>query len=418
MRLLRKVAGAVLVVGLAAVAVTVALRTTDGGPEAEPGEDRRPVGVQDLAGARPLGISAEYRIAGPTNPYAGVAIAARAVIDDRGHLFLLQPMDLDIKVFDGQGRLVRTIGREGEGPGEFRALSAIGLVGDTLHVSDPVRGTVSFFDLDGNFVTSRRWLSTMAPEPVDREIMMTPTTPLVVLFDGTAVMRPNVVGLAQPPGLGLQTASVRIPLLRIDAAGQVTDTVAWEELTGTVVGMMHQGQPVHIRAPFVTGPLTFALPDGSGIVTVNEIRGDGASILVTKVESSGETEFRRFLPIEPRPMTDGILRLAAQRVRSRFADEAPPIPDIEAALAGAGLVPGTLPAVTALVGGSDGSIWLRREEIDGASVLWNVLDSEGFVRGSVLLPRTQKVLAARGDLMVAVDEDDIGNMSLVDYRLR
>jgi len=42
-------------------------------------------------------------------------------------------VDRAVVVFDAQGRRLRSIGREGRGPGEFAALRSIGLLGDTLY---------------------------------------------------------------------------------------------------------------------------------------------------------------------------------------------------------------------------------------------------------------------------------------------
>ncbi|HST62781.1 MAG TPA: hypothetical protein VLK84_29010, partial [Longimicrobium sp.] len=54
-----------------------------------------------------------------------------------------------IDVFDAQGRRVRTMGREGRGPGEFTHPEWIGLRGDTLRVWDMVQARLTLFDTAG-----------------------------------------------------------------------------------------------------------------------------------------------------------------------------------------------------------------------------------------------------------------------------
>jgi hypothetical protein len=54
-----------------------------------------------------------------------------------------------IDVFDDSGRRVRTLGREGRGPGEFTYPSWIGLRGDTLRVWDMVQARLTLFDTAG-----------------------------------------------------------------------------------------------------------------------------------------------------------------------------------------------------------------------------------------------------------------------------
>lgn len=55
----------------------------------------------------------------------------------------------DIKVFDDHGRLLRTIGRRGEAPGEFNGPTHLALRHDRLVVSDTLNARVQVLDLDG-----------------------------------------------------------------------------------------------------------------------------------------------------------------------------------------------------------------------------------------------------------------------------
>lgn len=77
---------------------------------------------------------------------------AFAVISAEGELFVLQLEDRNIVVIDETGDVVPTIGRQGEGPGEFEMPSAIWFQGDTLVASDRQLFRVSYFDTDGRFL--------------------------------------------------------------------------------------------------------------------------------------------------------------------------------------------------------------------------------------------------------------------------
>jgi hypothetical protein len=59
-----------------------------------------------------------------------------------------------IRVFDAEGRFLRSFGREGEGPGEFKGLGPFRLVAGALHVSDWSLDRVSILGLDGTFERS------------------------------------------------------------------------------------------------------------------------------------------------------------------------------------------------------------------------------------------------------------------------
>ncbi len=56
-----------------------------------------------------------------------------------------------IKVFDRAGRLVRTLGREGSGPGEYRYVQ-LGIDVDTVVVFDPTQHRLMRFSLDGTLL--------------------------------------------------------------------------------------------------------------------------------------------------------------------------------------------------------------------------------------------------------------------------
>ena len=57
--------------------------------------------------------------------------------------------DAAIAVLDAEGGFVRTIGRKGEGPGEFVAIGGMGFVGDTIWLQNWPMLHTSFFDSAG-----------------------------------------------------------------------------------------------------------------------------------------------------------------------------------------------------------------------------------------------------------------------------
>jgi hypothetical protein len=80
----------------------------------------------------------------------------------------------EVRIYGADGRHMRTIGREGDGPGEFRSVSQVlASSGDTLVVWDGTAYRISRFDRDGTLV---------ADQPVDRgKLMPTFQMPLVRL---------------------------------------------------------------------------------------------------------------------------------------------------------------------------------------------------------------------------------------------
>ncbi len=76
-------------------------------------------------------------------------------LTESGLLLVAESNPQQVKVYDSSGRYLRSIGRQGEGPGEFKA-AYIAVHGDTLVVQDP-RATraSSFLVSTGTFIGSR-----------------------------------------------------------------------------------------------------------------------------------------------------------------------------------------------------------------------------------------------------------------------
>lgn len=76
------------------------------------------------------------------------------IVDDTGNFYISDRKEDHIKVFDGTGRYLRTIGRHGQGPGEFEGIAGLSIVSMTgeLVVYDVLQMRFSFFKTDGTYV--------------------------------------------------------------------------------------------------------------------------------------------------------------------------------------------------------------------------------------------------------------------------
>ena len=74
------------------------------------------------------------------------------VVDDAGSIYVLDQRNSQVKVFDASGKYVRTIGRQGQGPGEFERPMNLSLnrAAGELAVHQPSR--MSFYKPDGAFL--------------------------------------------------------------------------------------------------------------------------------------------------------------------------------------------------------------------------------------------------------------------------
>ena len=90
---------------------------------------------------------------------------SRLAIDDRGYIYALDTKAKHIKVFTDYGEYVKTIGKEGQGPGEFDVPVSLDIFQNELVVHDGGNRRITFFGLDGDFrrslSTAKYWMSQM-----------------------------------------------------------------------------------------------------------------------------------------------------------------------------------------------------------------------------------------------------------------
>jgi len=78
-------------------------------------------------------------------------------IDDEGNTYILDSRPYRIKVFDEDGKYLRSIGRSGQGPGELQGPRNIQFtVQKEIMVNDSRKGALLFFSVDGRFLREIR----------------------------------------------------------------------------------------------------------------------------------------------------------------------------------------------------------------------------------------------------------------------
>lgn len=81
------------------------------------------------------------------DPRSMVRLGERLVIGDRTQLHIISV----------EGQFVRTVGRSGDGPGEFRSITSLGVRGDTIVSFDNRLRRLSYHKIDGTFLRTSRF---------------------------------------------------------------------------------------------------------------------------------------------------------------------------------------------------------------------------------------------------------------------
>lgn len=360
----------------------------------------------------------ELRIGSVDDPDDWLTRFDHLVVGPDGRIYTPHEQEKLIRVHDAEGRLVRAFGREGAGPGEFRRLDAIGLLGDTLWVFDMGNSRFSYFTLDGEPIGHRR--VTIDPAGPERS----PPMPVGHFSDGT--IRGDVLAPDSDVAAGRITDT---PILRIDEKSEPLDTVAIQHLTNTTLGILdptrRDGWGLYTEQPYSDTRLTRFSPIATEVVYVDRavVAGGAPTVFrVTQVTFDGDTIFSRTYPYAPRPidpaMVDSIAGEWAERLTRFPIPGSPTAATIEKWFRDALYLPDHHPPVSDAFLGHDGTIWLKREPRGDDAVDWLVLAYDGEPIGTIALPGRLTVMAATRDAVWGMELDDLDVPYIVRYGVR
>jgi len=95
----------------------------------------------------------ELRIGSEEDDPRGFSDIRGILVDRKGNIWIIEASLQEIRVFDPSGKHLKTIGRNGKGPGEFTYPDGLAMAPDgMIWVHDPKNARFSIFDQDGKFV--------------------------------------------------------------------------------------------------------------------------------------------------------------------------------------------------------------------------------------------------------------------------
>jgi hypothetical protein len=295
-----------------------------------------------------------------------------------------------VLVFDGNGGHIRTLGREGSGPGEFGSIQAIQALGDTLVVFDfDNNRRVSYFAGDGSFVRSTG--ARAVPLPMY----------LAVLSDGTLV---GTRIYAEPTSMGGRAFSSsegvwwgrgEIELLLFGTDGRIVESL------GAFPGPQTMFVPGlgFIEAGRLGGPLRRTMVAAAGASIYLSTGDDSLWRLGGPGESQDATwrSDRSTARLTPRHLVE----FFAETELADYVDWRSVNWNIPADM--------TTPLITDLQVARDGTIWLEEGQEDGdEGRVWRVLSPAGAPIATVAMPDGFRPVVIESDRVLGVWRDELG----------
>ena len=351
----------------------------------------------------------DLRIGAVDGPQGLSKVSSLTVSSDGSTLYVAQQLEHVIRVFDARsGKPLRTIGRSGEGPGEFRYLSRLGWRADSLYATDFALQRLSLFSPAGEHYWTGRVNPPIQPDNARGSF------PIGLTANG------SVISQAQLASRSVAEGSVTTsPWTLVARDGAILGTVAMRDLRETTTAVPIGSTVVFTPQPMSRRTFIAIHPDGASIAVVSQPAGRDppGTFRVTRVGPDGGMIGSREYSYRPQPMpraySDSIYDLWAER----FEHWLPPGRARDAANKYI-LLPNSLPPVADVVLSRDNSLWLRSEDAGKPLVTWTLLDPAGSVHATVSAPSVLSIMYVDARAVWGVVHDQFDVPYVVRYRVQ
>ena len=355
----------------------------------------------------------ELRIGSVDDPDYLIGFIAGMALGPDGLLYTLEWGEGSIRRWTPDGAPAGTIGRMGEGPGEFEQPTNLGFFGDSLWVWDMDAYRVNYFDLDGEF------LGSVSPKVQFGSAGQSPPRPGTPLRDRTFIGTSPAWSHAIANGTLTESTYAHM-----DADGIILAEIWAMPLEPRDQFAIMNDDGIGGRfgnQPFGDGYSASIGNDGLLVLEARAWTGTGdPAVTVTKIGLTGDTVFTAPVPYDPVPLSAERFDSAVAAMTEDWSGFGEPV--TEARIREAMYRPAYLPAVARLMRAADGTIWLRRfdpvqsETGESMTESW-VLNAEGAPLARALFPADLRVAVIDGDTVWGIEMDELDVQYIVRYRL-
>ena len=320
-----------------------------------------------------------------------------------------QAQDHLVRFFGASGKSLGVLGRNSEGPGEFRQLYREGWVGDTLWVSDRSQPRFTLVAPDLKLLRTVPMATGMRTSERDTNQSTQATTSLTLYANGDQLAMSILPALDDPqlPSWAKTKANTgsRVVVARVSSAGILLHPVAYTPFDQC-------GLDMSALARLCQRPLAEIGPNGDRVAmaTATTSGAELGTFRVVMIGQAGDTIFARRFPFKP-VQIDAHLRDSLTA-----AAAAGPRPSQMRGMATERPSPKIYPPLIHLVIGRDGTTWVEMRET-GAGRPYLVLDPKGNAIGMVTLPMNATIRAASRTTVWATQRDADDVESVVRFRV-
>ena len=314
---------------------------------------------------------------------------------DNGHLVASLDEDKSVRWFDRDGKEVQRAGALGDAEGQFRSVTLVGMLGDSLVLWDGQIDRATVMAPDGAVVRAFR--------PAFGDTGVAYGMAVSGAFSDGQLLLTGRSGAQSAMGSGLRRDT--IPLAAADRNGRLQLVVA-QVLSHENVIVTGPGYVTMLPRPF--GPRTAVTPDGTSLLVSD---GQHDQVIRYALDGSPAQVYRLDRPRRLIALTE------VEHQRRRLAAQVEQLPEpigqaVSDAMASVG-VPTVYPAHDRMLVDGTGAIWMRedigprRTEIEGHH--WDVIARDGRWLGQVTTPARFEVYQVTRDRVVGVwrDENDV-----------
>ena len=340
----------------------------------------------------------EVRIDGQTQNLSPISFL---VPTEAGGVMVGQGQDAAIRMFDATGAPSGTLGRRGEGPGEFRQLLSGGLNRDTVWVYDGSLYRITFFSVSKGGLLRTARVDPGAGFPPTVRAVFGPDS--LVLWGNGAPRngrreRAWLRGQAEQPGL-LGSAAVARPF-EVIADFPLFGCFARAETAG--IGIPHCHRPTEAASGRGRRVAVLTKPEGAS--------ADGYHVAV--LSTGGDTIYSRSYRPPRFPMNAQVYRKAVDHLLAKVPASAKQAASLREQMPSPPHYP---PASFAFFDDRD-RLWVGQRTETGQ--YWEILDATGRVIGDLRAPEGVAIEAAMKGWVWGVETDRDGIESVARFNLR